>query len=81
MEKDEARSRFGTEQVHRWRRTFENAPPGGESLKMTAERVHAYYHAQIEPKLFTDASTTLVVAHGNSLRCAHLSLPQVHRSC
>jgi len=65
--KDEARRQFGEEQVARWRRSYDEAPPGGESLKDTCERVLPYYRARIWP-LVAAGQTILVVAHGNSLR-------------
>lgn len=67
MDKDEARAQFGEEQVHIWRRSFDTPPPGGESLKGTADRVLPYYKAVIEPELKAGRSI-IVVAHGNSLR-------------
>jgi len=67
MNKDEARLKFGPEQVHRWRRGFNEQPPGGESLKDTIERVLPYYFNQIEPWL-RQGKTVLIAAHGNSLR-------------
>jgi 2,3-bisphosphoglycerate-dependent phosphoglycerate mutase len=67
LNKDDARKRWGDEQVHIWRRSYDIAPPGGESLKDTAARVLPYYQAQILPKLKTGESV-IVAAHGNSLR-------------
>jgi len=76
LNKDEARKRWGETQVHIWRRSYDIAPPGGESLKDTAVRVLPYYHAQIEPAL--DAGrNVLVVAHGNSLRALIMHLEQL----
>lgn len=72
-DKDAARAEFGTEQVHRWRRGFRDAPPGGESLERTAARVLPYFRAQIEPCL-TSGRTVLVCAHGNSLRALIMHL-------
>lgn len=73
MNKDQAAQHFGAEQVHIWRRSFDVPPPGGESLKMTAERVLPYYRAKIKPEL--DAGkTVLVAAHGNSLRALIMHL-------
>ena len=51
LNKDECREKFGAEQVHIWRRSYDIPPPGGESLKDTAERVMPYYHSKIEPEL------------------------------
>lgn len=67
LNKAETAEKFGAEQVHVWRRSFDVAPPGGESLKDTKARVMPYYEAQIEPRL-KEGSNILVVAHGNSLR-------------
>lgn len=67
MNKDSARERFGAEQVHLWRRSWDVAPPNGESLAMTAERVLPYYSQHIMP-LIQQGKHVLVSAHGNSLR-------------
>ena len=73
MDKDEARRRFGVEQVHIWRRSYDVAPPQGESLKMTAQRVLPYWEKAIAPRL--DAGEqVLVAAHGNSLRALIMML-------
>jgi 2,3-bisphosphoglycerate-dependent phosphoglycerate mutase len=73
MNKDEARQKFGEEQVHIWRRSFDVPPPGGESLKMTAERVLPYYRAQILPQVLS-GKRVIVAAHGNSLRSLVMEL-------
>lgn len=65
--KDEARKEFGEEQIHIWRRSFDTPPPGGESLKGTADRVLPYYKEVIEPELKA-GKTIIIAAHGNSLR-------------
>lgn len=65
--KDETRKKFGDEQVHIWRRSYDIAPPNGESLKDTAARVLPYYFSRIEPDL-KKGKNILIVAHGNSLR-------------
>jgi 2,3-bisphosphoglycerate-dependent phosphoglycerate mutase len=67
MNKDEARKKFGEAQVHIWRRSFNIAPPEGESLEDTAKRVLPYYKNNIQP-LWDGGQTILVAAHGNSLR-------------
>lgn len=67
LNKDDAREKWGEEQVHVWRRSFDVAPPGGESLKDTAARVLPYYEATIKPKVLA-GEKVLVAAHGNSLR-------------
>jgi len=73
MNKDEARQKFGEEQVHIWRRSFDVPPPGGESLKMTAERTLPYYHSDILPKVL-EGQRVIVAAHGNSLRSLIMEL-------
>lgn len=65
--KDEARERFGEEQVHIWRRSYDTPPPNGESLKDTGERVMPYYEEEIVPHL-KKGETVIIAAHGNSLR-------------
>ncbi len=67
LNKDDARKKWGEEQVHIWRRSFDVPPPGGESLKMTAERVIPYFKKQILPDL-KHGINILIAAHGNSLR-------------
>ncbi|HEV7277835.1 MAG TPA: 2,3-bisphosphoglycerate-dependent phosphoglycerate mutase [Devosiaceae bacterium] len=67
LNKDDAREKWGEEQVHRWRRSFDVQPPGGESLKDTAARTLPYYEKEILPQLKA-GKTVLVSAHGNSLR-------------
>jgi len=67
LNKDDARVKWGEEQVHIWRRSFDVPPPSGESLKDTAERTLPYYDRAIVPEL--EAGKSIVVAaHGNSLR-------------
>ena len=73
MNKDEAREKFGEEQVHVWRRSFDVPPPGGESLKMTAERVLPYYRSEILPQVIS-GKRVIVAAHGNSLRALVMEL-------
>lgn len=73
LNKDEARQKWGDEQVHIWRRSYDTPPPGGESLKDTADRVLPYYEAQIKPRLL-DGKNVLVAAHGNSLRALVMML-------
>ena len=67
MDKDEARQKFGSEQVQIWRRSFDTSPPDGESLKDTYNRVVPYFQKNILPRL-ADGKNVLVSAHGNSLR-------------
>ena len=73
LNKDDARKKWGEEQVHIWRRSFDVPPPGGESLKDTAARTLPYYDAQIVP-LLKAGKTVLVAAHGNSLRSIVMSI-------
>ncbi len=67
LNKDDAREKWGEDQVHIWRRSYDTPPPGGESLKDTAERVLPYFNAEIMPHIHAGESV-LVAAHGNSLR-------------
>src|SRR5690554_2915355 len=73
LNKDDARARWGEEQVHQWRRSYDVQPPGGESLKDTAARTVPYYEAEILPAL-RDGQTVLVAAHGNSLRALVMAI-------
>ena len=67
LNKDDARKRWGEEQVHIWRRSYDVPPPSGESLENTAERVLPYFKEEILP-LLVDGNSILISAHGNSLR-------------
>jgi 2,3-bisphosphoglycerate-dependent phosphoglycerate mutase len=67
LNKDDARAKWGAEQVQIWRRSYDVAPPGGESLKDTAARVLPYYIKDMLPRLLR-GDNMLVAAHGNSLR-------------
>ena len=67
LNKDAARKKWGEEQVHIWRRSYDVAPPGGESLRDTAARVLPYYIREILPRVLR-GDRVLVSAHGNSLR-------------
>ena len=67
LNKDDARKRWGDEQVHIWRRSYDIPPPGGESLKDTGERVLPFFMKEILP-LVCEGKNVLVAAHGNSLR-------------
>ena len=73
LNKDEARAKFGEEQVHIWRRSYDVPPPGGESLKDTAARVLPYYVHRVLPQVMKDR-TVLVGAHGNSLRALIMAM-------
>ncbi|MCP4074477.1 MAG: 2,3-bisphosphoglycerate-dependent phosphoglycerate mutase [Hyphomicrobiales bacterium] len=67
LNKDDARQKWGEEQVHVWRRSYDTPPPGGESLKDTGARVWPYYLTDILPRVLA-GECVLVAAHGNSLR-------------
>lgn len=71
--KAEAAEQFGEEQVHIWRRSFDTPPPGGESLKDTADRVIPYLKNEIMP-LISSGKNILVSAHGNSIRAIVMDL-------
>lgn len=73
LNKDDARQRWGEEQVHIWRRSYDIPPPGGESLKDTAARVLPYFDREILPGVLA-GRRTLVTAHGNSLRALIMKL-------
>jgi 2,3-bisphosphoglycerate-dependent phosphoglycerate mutase len=76
LNKDEARAKWGPEQVHVWRRSYDTPPPGGESLKDTAARVLPYYEAAIWPEVRAGRNV-LVSAHGNSLRALIMRLERL----
>ena len=67
LNKDEMRKKFGEEQVHIWRRSYDVPPPGGESLKDVVARVRPYYEKHILPDLQA-GKNVLLAAHGNTLR-------------
>ena len=67
LNKDEARKKWGEDKVHQWRRSFDIPPPGGESLRNTADRVLPYYESNIVPRI-NEGLNILITAHGNSLR-------------
>ncbi|MGL5448090.1 MAG: histidine phosphatase family protein, partial [Rhabdaerophilum sp.] len=73
LNKDDARKKWGEEQVHIWRRSYDIPPPGGESLKDTAARVLPYYIHRILPQVM-GGKRTLVAAHGNSLRALIMAI-------
>lgn len=76
LNKDEARQRWGEEQVHLWQRSYDIAPPGGESLKDTAARVLPFYSKRIVPELQA-GKNVILVAHGNSLRSLVMHLDRL----
>jgi 2,3-bisphosphoglycerate-dependent phosphoglycerate mutase len=73
LNKDDARARWGEEQVHVWRRSYDVSPPGGESLRDTGARVWPYYIHRIQPKVL-NGDNVLIAAHGNSLRALIMAL-------
>jgi len=76
LNKDDARKKWGDEQVHIWRRSFDIPPPDGESLKDTANRVLPYFETEIMPKVIS-GSSILIAAHGNSLRALIMKLDSI----
>ena len=76
LNKDDARKRWGEEQVHIWRRSYDVSPPGGESLKDTLARALPYYVQEILPCVLR-GQRTLVAAHGNSLRALIMVLEKL----
>jgi len=73
LNKDDARKKWGEEQVHIWRRSYDISPPGGESLRDTLARTLPYYMKAIQPHVL-DGKTIIVAAHGNSLRALVMAL-------
>ncbi|KHJ53405.1 phosphoglyceromutase [Aureimonas altamirensis] len=73
LNKDDARAKWGEEQVHVWRRSYDVPPPGGESLKDTGARVWPYYIHTIQPQVL-GGGNVIVAAHGNSLRALVMAL-------
>src|SRR3954451_3133361 len=76
LNKDDARKRWGEDQVHIWRRSYDVPPPGGESLKDTLARTLPYYVQEILPCVLR-GERTLVAAHGNSLRALIMVLEKL----
>jgi 2,3-bisphosphoglycerate-dependent phosphoglycerate mutase len=76
LNKAETAEKYGKQQVHLWRRSYDVAPPGGESLKDTAARTLPYFEAHILPDLRA-GKNVLVSAHGNSLRSIVMHLDQL----
>lgn len=77
LNKDDAREKWGAEQVHIWRRSYDVPPPGGESLRDTGARVWPYYMREILPRVLR-GETVLVAAHGNSLRSLGMVLDRLN---
>ncbi len=78
LNKGETAAKYGEQQVKLWRRSYDVRPPGGESLKDTAERVLPYYESRIKPKILQN-KTVLVAAHGNSLRALVMELDHLSK--
>jgi len=76
LNKDDARQKWGEEQVHIWRRSYDIAPPGGESLRDTLARTLPYYVQEILPRVLR-GERTIVAAHGNSLRALVMVLEKL----
>ena len=76
LNKDEARKKWGEDKVHQWRRSFDIPPPGGESLRNTADRVLPYYESNIVPRI-NEGLNILITAHGNSLRSLVMHLDKI----
>lgn len=74
LNKDETVAKYGKDQVHIWRRSYDISPPGGESLKDVVEkRTGPYFEKNIRP-LINQGKNILIVAHGNSLRSILISI-------
>ncbi|MGR9430767.1 2,3-bisphosphoglycerate-dependent phosphoglycerate mutase [Rhizobium leguminosarum] len=78
LNKDDARAKWGEEQVHIWRRSYDVPPPGGESLRDTGARVWPYYLTEILPRVLR-GEKVLVAAHGNSLRSLVMVLDKLNK--
>lgn len=76
LNKDDARAKWGDEQVHLWRRSYDVPPPGGESLKDTVARVLPYYCQEILPRVLR-GERVIIAAHGNSLRALVMILDRL----
>ncbi len=69
LNKDETREKYGDEQVHIWRRSYDTAPPGGECLRDVVEnRVRPYYEAHIKTLVMEEGKNVLFATHGNTIR-------------
>ena len=73
LNKQETADKFGKDQVHIWRRSYDTPPPNGESLKDVVERVSPYFKENIKP-LIDEGENVLIAAHGNSLRAMMIEL-------
>ncbi|KAL0543273.1 hypothetical protein IC582_018364 [Cucumis melo] len=75
-DKQEISKRYGKEQVHEWRRSYDIPPPEGESLEMCSQRAVGYFKEHIEPQL-QSGKHVMVAAHANSLRCIIMYLEKL----
>tara|TARA_B110000495_G_C22783056_1_gene457928 strand:- start:74 stop:703 length:630 start_codon:yes stop_codon:yes gene_type:complete len=73
LNKEETAKKFGKDQVHIWRRSYDVPPPGGESLENVVERVKPFFSKFIQPEIIR-GKNVLVVAHGNSLRATMIQV-------
>jgi len=78
LNKDSTREKYGAEQVHIWRRSYDVPPPNGESLELTAQRTLPYLQSEILPKL-KSGKNIFIAAHGNSLRSIIMDLENLSR--
>jgi 2,3-bisphosphoglycerate-dependent phosphoglycerate mutase len=78
LNKTETAQKYGEQQVKIWRRSYDIRPPGGESLKDTADRVLPYYEQHIQPQILA-GKNILIAAHGNSLRALVMQLDKLSR--
>ena len=78
LNKDSTREKYGAEQVHIWRRSYDIPPPNGESLELTAQRTLPYLQSEILPKL-KSGKNIFIAAHGNSLRSIIMDLENLSR--
>ena len=78
LNKAETAKKYGDAQVKIWRRSYDVKPPGGESLKDTAERALPYYEKMVKPHLLK-GETIIIAAHGNSLRALVMELDQLSK--
>ena len=78
MNKQEMREKYGPDQVHTWRRSFDVAPPEGESLADTAARTLPYFNEVILPEIVAGRHV-LIAAHGNSLRSIVMEIEQLSK--
>ena len=73
LNKEETAQKFGKDQVHNWRRSYDVSPPGGESLKNVVDRVGPYFEKFILPHILSNKNV-IIIAHGNSLRAIMIKI-------